>query len=59
MECVELTAQGFEIVEKLFRDQIKFNITLIAFGAIYIYMANKKFNKLSNELEELKQTRGE
>lgn len=62
MELKDNVTHGFCTVNKLFKQQNKFNRnTIIASLAMLgcVVILNKKIEKLSDELEELKQTRGE
>lgn len=58
----EITTKGFDVVSREFGKQAKFNRKVGLFSLVitaYVIMLHKQMEKLSDEVEELKQTRGE
>lgn len=58
----ELTSKGFETISRHLDKQAKFNRKVGLFSlviTVYTMMLHKQMEKLSDEVEELKQTRGE
>lgn len=58
----EITSKGFDVVGRKFSKQASFNRKVGLFSLVitaYVIMLHKQMEKLSDEVEELKQTRGE
>lgn len=59
---INSTTKGFEIISKQLRDQNRFNRRAVVGSLIvgaYLLVQHSKVKKLSNEVQELKRTRGE